>query len=76
MMYHIPDVLSTDQVAEFTRQLAQAEQGFSAAPGFGMLGAALPVAVAAAQCAAPQRHGAVLVNALDAADSGTDPAEI
>ena len=25
MMYHIPDVLSTDQVAEFTRQLAQAE---------------------------------------------------
>ncbi|RCI97732.1 PKHD-type hydroxylase, partial [Klebsiella pneumoniae] len=23
MMYHIPDVLSTDQVAEFTRQLAQ-----------------------------------------------------
>ncbi|MCM0994461.1 PKHD-type hydroxylase, partial [Klebsiella pneumoniae] len=24
MMYHIPDVLSTDQVAEFTRQLAQA----------------------------------------------------
>ncbi|HCB1050437.1 TPA: PKHD-type hydroxylase YbiX [Klebsiella pneumoniae] len=25
MMYHIPDVLSTDQMAEFTRQLAQAE---------------------------------------------------
>ena len=25
MMYHIPDVLSADQVAEFTRQLAQAE---------------------------------------------------
>ncbi len=25
MMYHIPDVLSTDRVAEFTRQLAQAE---------------------------------------------------
>ncbi|MGX7904423.1 PKHD-type hydroxylase, partial [Klebsiella pneumoniae] len=25
MMYHIPDVLSTDQVAEFTQQLAQAE---------------------------------------------------
>ncbi|MGA6513412.1 hypothetical protein ACPEF8_08495, partial [Klebsiella sp. K796] len=22
MMYHIPDVLSADQVAEFTRQLA------------------------------------------------------
>ncbi len=25
MMYHIPDVLSADQVAEFTRQLALAE---------------------------------------------------
>ncbi|MCS6038964.1 hypothetical protein LNP20_10790 [Klebsiella pneumoniae subsp. pneumoniae] len=33
MMYHIPDVLSTDQVAEFTRQLAQARVGRRAGYG-------------------------------------------